>query len=351
MSAPFNAQEVAYRTLRNDLARICLDIVRENANGTTWAKLPEAKQRQIIERLNEHAGEAARKAIDVIASNGMSVIDGTLDQVVFKGGFKAVVKGGKDPSTMLALAEAEGAVVKLLVVDPTWDETRLPLHAMPDQPDMLGGAGEPGPHPELEPQPEPGPDMAGVLAHLAAELSFQEPVPALVGLTTQEHPVLELQLDPGQSIRIEARSFGGHGLAWGPPVVGKILVASDTDASTNHPSAIVYTAPDQPFADNFTLTPMHRDAGPVATIAVQLSSGVTQGEEQTEGEAQAGEQVGEEEPALEPVVEPAPSDDPIQAAVTAAAGRRRKASSANGEEEPPKSRGRRRNAEAPVVFQ
>ena len=343
MSAPFNAQEVAYRTLRNDLARICLDIIRENANGTTWAKLPEAKQRQIIERLNEHAGEAARKAIDVIASNGMSVIDGTLDQVVFKGGFKAVVKGGKDPSTMLALAEAEGAVVKLLVVDPTWDETRLPLHAMPDQPDMLGGGQEGGPQPEPAANPEPdlGPDMAGVLAHLVAELSSQEPVPFLVGLTTEASPVIDLALPPGHEVRIEARAFGGHGLAWGPPVGGEIKVAADADASTGHPSAIVYTSPaGDGYADNFTITPMDADGKPIANVSVQIASGIAQTVEQTEGTGEA-QPDGEREPA---------AGDPIEAAVSAAA-RRRRSSKTNGQEEPPKARGRRRNAEAPAVFQ
>lgn len=340
-----NQQEIAYRTLRGDLARLCLDVVKENADGRTWARLSEADQRTIINRINEAVGEGCRKAIDVVASAGMSVIGGTLEQVVIKGGFKAVVKGGKDPSTLLALAEAEGAQVKLVVMDPEWDHAREPLRPDPDQPDL--------PIPNKEKGGPAEPDMEAIADHLDAEdaANGEETAPVVVTMGTLADTGLEFPVKAGSTLVISALAFGAATLAVGPAQWGKATLRTDDGTAP----ALVYVAPEDiadPISDTFTLGLIDDQGVSQAVVAVTVHV-----YEDGWGHVAVDtpEELARYVPGRGEASAPAEPTDPIAAAVAHARQKLAEdptAEAKKGEEpEAPKRRGRRKkDGPAPDVF-
>ncbi|AZV94463.1 hypothetical protein NJI34_37955 [Pseudomonas sp. S 311-6] len=81
----------------------------------TWPKIPQHKQDDIIGRLRDRVESAVKMAVHLIASDGRTVIQGDLDQVVIKDGAKATIKIGRGAESLHELYESQGRAVLIVV--------------------------------------------------------------------------------------------------------------------------------------------------------------------------------------------------------------------------------------------
>jgi hypothetical protein len=79
-----------------------------------WIELKESEQLRVLGTVHVDCREAARDAIDIIASNGRLTFTAAVDQVVFKDGVKAVLTLAKTPEAH-SLADAEGSYVTIVI--------------------------------------------------------------------------------------------------------------------------------------------------------------------------------------------------------------------------------------------
>lgn len=126
---------IAEETFLGDLMRIVIDQVK--AIQKPWEQLSESDQETYLNSVRLQCEAAVKKAINIIAAQGMVTIVADVDSVTFKDGIKAVLKVGSHVAGRHDLADAEGKAV-LLVVSSAEDlinENELP-EAEPDQPVM-----------------------------------------------------------------------------------------------------------------------------------------------------------------------------------------------------------------------
>ncbi|WP_442592522.1 cell division protein FtsK [Parapusillimonas sp. JC17] len=80
-----------------------------------WVKISQSKQDDIIDRLRDRVENNIKMAVHLIASDGRTVIQGDLDQVVIKDGAKATIKIGRGAESLLEPYEAQGKAVLIVV--------------------------------------------------------------------------------------------------------------------------------------------------------------------------------------------------------------------------------------------
>jgi len=80
-----------------------------------WVKISQSKQDYIINRLHARVEHAVKMAVHLIASDGRTVIQGALDQVVIKDGAKATIKIGRSAESLHDLYESQGRAVLIVV--------------------------------------------------------------------------------------------------------------------------------------------------------------------------------------------------------------------------------------------
>ncbi|MGQ0710885.1 MAG: cell division protein FtsK [Rhodoferax sp.] len=83
-----------------------------------WAKIPKAKQDDVIDRLRDRVETNVKMAVHLIASEGRTVVAGDLDQITIKDGVKAVVKFSSAAPNLHELYEASGKAVLVVVANP-----------------------------------------------------------------------------------------------------------------------------------------------------------------------------------------------------------------------------------------
>ncbi|WP_232243614.1 Rmf/CrpP family protein [Paraburkholderia sp. SOS3] len=87
-----------------------------------WAKLSEAKQNDVIDRLRARVQSNIAMAVHTLASAGRTVVAGDLDQITIKDGVKAVIKFGANAPSLHELYDAQSKAV-LVVVASSADHT------------------------------------------------------------------------------------------------------------------------------------------------------------------------------------------------------------------------------------
>ncbi|WP_308170805.1 cell division protein FtsK [Ralstonia syzygii] len=85
---------------------------------SVWAKLSQAKQDDIIDRLRKRVDANVKMAVHLIASEGRTVVAGDLDQITIKDGVKAVVKFSSAAPNLHELYDASGKAVLMVVANP-----------------------------------------------------------------------------------------------------------------------------------------------------------------------------------------------------------------------------------------
>lgn len=84
---------------------------------TVWAKLPKAKQDDIIDRLRDRVETNVKMAVHMLAAQGRTVVVGDLEQITIKDGAKAVIKVARSAESLHELYDAQGKAVLLVVSD------------------------------------------------------------------------------------------------------------------------------------------------------------------------------------------------------------------------------------------
>lgn len=102
-------------TMHGDLATAILDEVR-NAEDS-WQKLPESKQRSVIDRINRKAENVIRQMFSLVARRGFEHATATVKQVAFKDVAKIAMESQKNEGAH-ELAERINQSVVVLFVDP-----------------------------------------------------------------------------------------------------------------------------------------------------------------------------------------------------------------------------------------
>lgn len=83
----------------------------------TWKQLTEVQQDNVLAEFDQYVKESLRNAVRDMAGADFPAIQATLDQVVIKDGFKAVLKMGQSIPHRHELADAEGTTVTLILAD------------------------------------------------------------------------------------------------------------------------------------------------------------------------------------------------------------------------------------------
>lgn len=82
-----------------------------------WAKLPKAKQDDVIDRLRARVDDNVKMAVHLLSAQGRTVVAGDLDQITIKDGVKAVVKFSSKAPNLHELYEQSGKAVLVVVAN------------------------------------------------------------------------------------------------------------------------------------------------------------------------------------------------------------------------------------------
>lgn len=104
-----------------------------------WLRLPEQKQKDVIDEVRDSVSVAIRQAVEIIATDDRTRFTAQVESVTFKDGVKAVLTMA---NTMASheLADVQGGRVYVVIEDPnryTQGSTAVPK-ADPDQPALEG---------------------------------------------------------------------------------------------------------------------------------------------------------------------------------------------------------------------
>lgn len=131
-----------------DSDRLYADLVdaicdRFKAMQKPWQQMTEAEQRDFLDDLKYWGRSAIRQIADTIAGEGFPTVRGTIEQVTFKDGIKAVVTLPKHVERRHDLADATGNTVHIVIADvDQFVEAEPETRAEPDQTDMVAEAAE-----------------------------------------------------------------------------------------------------------------------------------------------------------------------------------------------------------------
>lgn len=104
-----------------------------------WLRLPEHKQKEVIDEVRDSVSVAIRQAVEIIATDDRTRFTAQVESVTFKDGVKAVLTM---PNTLASheLADTAGGRVYVVIEDPnryTQSSPAVPK-ADPDQPTLEG---------------------------------------------------------------------------------------------------------------------------------------------------------------------------------------------------------------------
>lgn len=112
---PFDPREMTATTIGRDLLSALVTELK--LLPKPWAKLPQSKQDDIIDRLRDRVDANIKVAVHLIASEGRTVVQGDLDQVTIKDGAKVVIKIGRGAESLHDLYDSQGKAVLIVVAD------------------------------------------------------------------------------------------------------------------------------------------------------------------------------------------------------------------------------------------
>lgn len=83
-----------------------------------WAKIPKAKQDDVIDRLRERVQTKIAMAVHLIASDNRTVVAGDIEQITIKDGVKAVIKLSAHQASIHELYDSQNKAVLIVVATP-----------------------------------------------------------------------------------------------------------------------------------------------------------------------------------------------------------------------------------------
>lgn len=120
MSRPDELKEVlnmTVNTIGTDLLQALLQEIKLLPD--VWQKMSKRKQDDVLDRLRSRVDANIKMAVHLIASEGRTVVAGTLDQITIKDGVKAVVKFNQNAENLHELYESNANPVLVVVANHT----------------------------------------------------------------------------------------------------------------------------------------------------------------------------------------------------------------------------------------
>lgn len=117
-----------------------LVIQEYKAMPEVWQKLPENKQRDVIDRSRDCITKAVKNAVHLIASEGKPIISAVIEQVNAKAGLelKAKVAGCSSENKLALIEHAGGGTCLIVLVDAAANMGNMNIvKPEPDQPELL----------------------------------------------------------------------------------------------------------------------------------------------------------------------------------------------------------------------
>ena len=102
--------------LHGEMRDAILDEIQ--AAPDVWQKMPQAKQEEVIGRVDKRVTAMLRDALDVLVGYEFPVATAHLEQVTVKEGIKAVVTMSKHSPDRHAIIDSVGYDVRLAIADP-----------------------------------------------------------------------------------------------------------------------------------------------------------------------------------------------------------------------------------------
>lgn len=115
MNAPNDFRAMTTETIGKDLLSALVTEIK--LLPKPWAKLSEAKQNDIIDRLRARVEHNVGMAVHLLSAQGRVVVAGDLEQLTIKDGVKAVVKFGLSAPNLHELYDCAGKAVLVVVAD------------------------------------------------------------------------------------------------------------------------------------------------------------------------------------------------------------------------------------------
>lgn len=110
-----DAIDIGEKTLLGDLMKTVVEQIK--ALPKAWDAISEADQEAYLDRIQLQCAEAARQAVQIIASRSFINVPAVVESVTFKDGAKAVLKPLELNQDTFTLAEAAGSVVSIIIPD------------------------------------------------------------------------------------------------------------------------------------------------------------------------------------------------------------------------------------------
>lgn len=127
-----NSEEITKETMTGDIRDILLDILRNHTKS--WGELTEDEQRTLAADVQERCEYVVAKAVNLLAADGRPVIEGHLESVTVKDGFKAVITMSKEHALRHSLVDAQGFAVLVVVTDADqYKGEKAPVEIDPNQ--------------------------------------------------------------------------------------------------------------------------------------------------------------------------------------------------------------------------
>ncbi len=107
--------KLAKETLTGDIRNYLIE--RYRMLPKPWEQMTESEQEDLVETAEKAAHHLVNQAINIIVSDGFKSIYAELDKVVVKDGIQAILKASKDSEYRHDLMDAQGASVRIIIVD------------------------------------------------------------------------------------------------------------------------------------------------------------------------------------------------------------------------------------------
>lgn len=139
--------DLARDTMKSQLRDLVLDeLIHGRKNTLPWNLWSELEQQAMINRVERSVGEAIKKAVVILVSDGNRTVRATIESVTVKDGLKIVANATRNEANLVTIGMNVGDEVLLTVADLSAYEggqERKPEALQPDMfPDDEGGKGE-----------------------------------------------------------------------------------------------------------------------------------------------------------------------------------------------------------------
>lgn len=105
--------EISEQFLLGDLLKLLMGEIKQL--DAPFASLPEKRQKQIAERVQERAKAGVEEVVRIVAGKGRPVVRASIESVLFKDGVKVTLTFGRQQADRHAIADAAGAGVLLVL--------------------------------------------------------------------------------------------------------------------------------------------------------------------------------------------------------------------------------------------